>query len=288
MTEFNDAPIDGGQDTGATAGGEGSIGTENFIPEEFAANAHFEGINNFGDIANKFDQMTNDFNQMKGRKGLPTEHTAEEWGQVLTGLPEEAIAAIKSNELLQSQAPEAYEFSDIEGFETTEQDTKMFTDIFKKNNLSQDQANQLRQDIIAGQAEVLKAREIEMDKEFDKMAKETWGADADRKVAELGSKVVKMFEGSGVDAEYLDALIDNKALMPLLKGIDGLLQQSGPDNSAMGSKSTSPGYSGEQAAKMYQDLLEKSMQGDAQATAKIQELDQNPDFLAKVNQYWKG
>ena len=264
--------------------GTGAGVAESFIPQEYSENQYFKDINGFEDLNNKFEQMTNDFNQMKGKKGLPEQHTQEEWAKVVDSLPEEARGILGELTAQKVEAPEAYEFADIEGFESSEEDKAMFEGIFKKNNIPQDQANALRADIISSQAELLNNRNAAQDKEFDRIADETWGANKVAKVSELSAKLAKMYEGTGVDADYLDTLIDNKHLMPILIGIDKLTANNAPDSGAMGSTNgSSSGYTNEQAGKIYAETMQKAAEGDIVAIKKLAELDQNENFLAQVN-----
>lgn len=285
MSEFETGTVD----TGTTESQTDTGTTESFIPQDLADNQYLQGANSWDDVTAKFEQMNNDFNQMKGKKGLPSEHTAESWGEVLNQLPEEARGILGELTAPKFEAPESYEFEKLEGFDLGDADNELFGEAFKNSNITQEQANGLRNDILQGQAKLLEQRENAMNEEFSTMAKETWGANAEAKVAELGSKMAEMFKGSNVDSDYLDKLIDNKAIIPLLKGIDNLLQNNAPDTSAMGSSSANnSGYSDNQAGEMYEKTYLKAINGDIKANETIQRYNNDPAFMQKVMKYQTG
>lgn len=281
----------GGLETGVSTPENGGV-AESFVPAEMSEQyQHLQGLNNWEDVHNKLEQLNNDFNMMKGKKGLPSEHTTEEWGQVIEGLPEEARNILGELTAPKIEAPESYEFDKIEiesgTYTQDENEQAIFANAFKNNNIPQDVANTLRKDIIEGQVKYLEKRTDELNQQFDQMATEKWGANAGAKVDAIGAKLAKMYEGTNVSQEQLDAMLDNKMLMPLLIGLDNLYAAQKGDPSVPGLTGGGQGMTDKQYADQYKELMSKSAQGDMEATRKITEIDSNPAISQAINRHLK-
>lgn len=213
--------------------------TEFSIPEAYAERNYGEKIKSNDDLWKAYDNSQ----KLIGDRGahIPKDGATDEeissFIDRLDPMKEKILGKFM-------QAPESYEFSDIElpeGVSLSDDLTDEFSQMAKDQGLTNAQADGLRKSHIESMLQRETARQDQMNEQFEVLGKEMWGGDYEAKLAETMSAL----EGK-LDPAVADALwnAEPSVLIPIIALKHAEIQGAKPDTAP--SVTTSHGKSDEQ------------------------------------------
>jgi len=121
------------------------------------------------------------------------------------------------------------------------------------------------------------------------MATELWGADAQKKVAELGAAMAEQYKGTGVDERTLQETLSNPVLIPILKHFEQSIKGSQGDSTIPGQTQFGQQMQNDvEIVNKYNAVFKRHQEGDPTAKAELDALNLDPKVGMAIERHYTG
>lgn len=203
------------------------------IPEEFKDRPYLKDISGMEVNDKSYEELFKKLDgaqKLIGRKAMPdATSTPEEWQEYYTKVRPETA--------------DLYELNVPEGETANEEVVKGVKDIFHKAGLTKEQASTVHDEfntLMKKQAEVFNAKGVEQDKAFEELTKNTFGEEAEAKMATAKTMLTEL---APENVKPFIAKLDNSSLVVLAGILNSVHDKYGVEGKKLGGDGTPTGGS---------------------------------------------